>query len=141
MYRKILLGYNGSANSANALQQAASLARQCGAELHILGIVATSGGFSIAQAAGGVDMGAMKRKMIEQALAEAAQDVGISEVCHSLTVREGNTAMEIVAHARQIGADLVVLGHSDRSRFTRWFSGSTSSTLLQDLPCSLLIAP
>ena len=82
----------------------------------------------------------MKRKMIEQALAEAAHDEVIGDICPSVTIREGDSATEIVAHAREIGADLVVLGHSDRSRFIRWFSGSTSATLLQNLPCSLLIA-
>ena len=141
MYRRIMLAYDGSPSGANGLRQASDLARICGAELHILGIVPTSGGFAIAQATGGVDVWGMKRQMIEQALAEAGMGEACRGVSHIITIREGDPAGEIVAHAQAIKADLVVMGHSDRSRFTRWFAGSTASTLLQHLPCSLLIAP
>lgn len=141
VYKKILLGYDGSASGGNALTQASELASACGAELHILGIVSTNGGFAIAQAAGPVDVWGMKRKLIEQALASAAEDSGVRETHPSITIREGEPAAEIVAEARRIGADLVVLGHADRGLFTRWFAGSTAATLLQHLPCSLLIAP
>ena len=141
MYKRILLAYDGSASGANALRQSAELARLAGAELHILGIVSTSGGFAIAQAAGPVDVLGMKRKLIEEALAEAAGDADTIAAHPSITIREGDPAAEIVAHARHIKADLVVLGHSDRGKLARWFASSPAATLLQHLPCSLLIAP
>ena len=141
MYRNILLAHDGSAASAKALRQATCLARQYGAALQILGIVPTGGGYAIAQATAGVDVWGMKRRMIEQALAEAGSGEDCMGVPHVIVVREGDPAAEIVAHAREMHADLVVMGHSNRRSFTRWFIDSTAETLLQHLPCSLLIAP
>ena len=83
----------------------------------------------------------MKRQMIKKSLAEADAAEDCRGVQHVIAIREGDPAAEIVAHAREIKADLVVLGHSDRGRLSRWFAGSTANTLLQYLPCSLLIAP
>ena len=71
VYAKIVVAYDGSAAGGNCLRQAAGLARVCGAELHILGIVPTTGGFAIAQATSGMDVFGMKRQMIEKSLAEA----------------------------------------------------------------------
>ena len=71
VYRKIMLAHDGSASATTGLRQATALARLCQAELYILGIVPTSGGFAIAQAAGGADVCGMKRRMIEQSLSEA----------------------------------------------------------------------
>ena len=141
VYAKIVVAYDGSAAGGNCLRQAAGLARVCGAELHILGIVPTSGGFAIAQATSGMDVFGMKRQMIEKSLAEADAAEDCHGVQHVIALREGDPAAEIVAHAREIKADLVVLGQSDRGRLSRWFAGSTANTLLQYLPCSLLIAP
>ena len=140
MYTKIMLAYDGSVAGGNGLRHSTALARLCGAELHILGIVPTSGGFAIAQATGSMDIWGMKRQQIEEALALAGAGKECSGLRHVIAIREGDPAVEIVAHAREIKADLVVLGHTDKSRFTRWFSGSTASTLLQHLPCSMLIA-
>ena len=68
MHKKILLAYNGSAHSAAALRQAGELAKLAGAELHILGIVVTTGGLVMAQAAGSLDVIEMERVRIEKAL-------------------------------------------------------------------------
>lgn len=140
MFRKILLVYNESYSGVGGLRLATSIAKQSGAELHILGIVPTSGGFAIAVASGGADVCGKKREMIEQALAAADTGEDWQGVPHVITIREGDPAVQIVAHAKAIKADLVVMSHTDRGRLTRWFVGSTAETLLQHLPCSLLIA-
>ena len=140
MFRKIMLVYDASPAAAIGLRQATCLTRQSGSELHILGIVPTSGGYAIAQATGGLDVLSKKRQMIEQALADADAGEDCQGVSHVIAIREGDPVTVIVAHAKAIKADLVVMGHADRNRFTRWFVGSTATTLLQHLPCSLLIA-
>ena len=47
MYQKILLAYDGSSFIATALHQGADLACLCQAELHLLGIVSTTGNMTL----------------------------------------------------------------------------------------------
>lgn len=140
MYHRIVVAYDGSTQSAAALEQATGLARVCNAELHLLGVVVTSGGFLIAQAAGPNDVWGMERKYIEEALDAAARELDGQGVNVVTGIREGDPAIEIVAYVHQINADLAVLGHTDKGLLARWFQGSTGARLLSNLPCSLLIA-
>jgi nucleotide-binding universal stress UspA family protein len=140
MHKKILLAYNGSAHSEAAMRQAADLARLANAELHILGIVVTTGGLAMAQATGAIDVLDVERSRIQKAIEKAVRGLTEHNIKVHACIRQGDPANEIVAHARKIGADLVVLGHTDKGIITRWFQGSIGAKLLSNLPCSLLIA-
>lgn len=139
MFKKILLAYDGSAYTAAALRQAADLARLCNAELHLLGIVHTNGSAALAQAYASTDLFGMERESIEKALETAIDDLGDHVSVHT-RIREGNPSEQIAAHAHEIGADLAVVGHSDKGILERWFEGSTGAKLIRDLPCNLLVA-
>ncbi|MBC7135778.1 MAG: universal stress protein, partial [Oceanibaculum nanhaiense] len=52
----------------------------------------------------------------------------------------GNPAEEIGRMAREIGADLVVVGHREQSALARWWGGSVGASLLAHAPCSVLVA-
>jgi nucleotide-binding universal stress UspA family protein len=52
----------------------------------------------------------------------------------------GEPSHQIATVAREIGADLVVVGHRHQSAFARWWRGSVGAHLLDDLRCSLLVA-
>jgi hypothetical protein len=43
-------------------------------------------------------------------------------------------------HARQIEADLIVVGHRQKSAFERWWSGRSGAYLIDYTDCSLLVA-
>lgn len=139
MFQKILLAYNGSVHSAAALRQAADLARLANAELHILGIVVTTGVMMLAEAEGVFDHRMVEKDRIQQVVETAARDLcsqGVNAVC---STREGDPAREIVAHAFKIKADLAMLGHTEKGVIARWFQDSLGAQLLDHLPCSLLI--
>ena len=140
MYQKILLAYDGSSFSATALRQGADLARLCQAELHLLGIVVTTGSSLIVEAEGQIDVWGLERQDIERALESAAHDLGGKGVNAITSIRQGDPAIEIVTFAHEIKAELVVLGHSEKGVIIRWFDGSVGTELLNNLPCSLLIA-
>ena len=140
MYKKILVAYDGSGFSEVALHQAADLARLCKAELHLLGIVLTTGFASIAEGYASIDIWGLERTEIEVALETAARDLGKEGVNAITSIREGDPANEIIACAYGLGADLAVLGHTDKGVLARLFEGSVGAKLLRDLPCSLLIA-
>jgi nucleotide-binding universal stress UspA family protein len=139
MFQKILLAYNGSIHSAAALEQAADLARSANAELHILGIVVTTGVMILAQGEGVFDIRAVERNRIQQAVETAAIDLGNRGVNVVSNIREGEPVEEIVSYAYKIRADLAVLGHTEKGVIARWFQGSIGAQLLDHLPCSLLI--
>ena len=52
----------------------------------------------------------------------------------------GQPAEEIGNFARQIGADLIVVGHRRQSAFDRWWSGPRGAYLMDYTDCSLLVA-
>ena len=52
----------------------------------------------------------------------------------------GQPAEEIGNFARQIEADLIVVGHQRQSAFDRWWSGPKGAYLMDYTDCSLLVA-
>ena len=52
----------------------------------------------------------------------------------------GEPAPAIGATAKEIGADLVVVGHHRQGFLLRWWSGSTHAYLTDHIGCSLLMA-
>jgi nucleotide-binding universal stress UspA family protein len=140
MFGKILLAYDGSASGVAALRQSADLAHLCKAELHLLGIVLTTGFMALAEGSGSIDVWGRERESLQQALDAAVRYIGAQGVNVISSIREGDPQAEIIHYAHQIKADLVVLGHSGKGVIARWFEGSVGSKLLNNLPCSLLIA-
>jgi nucleotide-binding universal stress UspA family protein len=52
----------------------------------------------------------------------------------------GEPAEVIGTFAREIGADLIVVGHRRQSVFDRWWSGPRGAYLIDYTHCSLLVA-
>src|SRR5271155_2593985 len=52
----------------------------------------------------------------------------------------GEPAEEIGNFAKQVGADLIVVGHRRQSAFDRWWSGPKGAYLMDYTDCSLLVA-
>jgi len=56
-------------------------------------------------------------------------------------LREGSPAVEIVAMAGQLPADLVVMGTHGRAGLPRWVLGSVAETILRRVRCPVLTVP
>ena len=53
---------------------------------------------------------------------------------------EGEIVQRISQYAREIEADLIVLGHKRLSSWAaRWWRGSVSSSLIEHSPCSVVV--
>jgi len=140
MYRKILMAYDGSDFSEAVLGQGTDLASLCKAQLHLLGIVATTGAMAIAESLGPSDVLGFEQRDLQRVMDAAAPAIESRGLAVISCVRFGDPAAEIVAYAREVDADLIVLGHKSRGTLTRWLQGSVGADLLRDLPCSLLVA-
>ena len=73
-------------------------------------------------------------------LAELAKKVGSRRVAIvGIDSNQQDSIQEIGAYAREINADLVVVGHRRQSTLARWWSGASGAHLVDYVGCSLLI--
>ncbi len=139
MYRRILAAYDGTREGRAALREAVLLGRRMQAELHVLAVIAGKSGPEMegtiyADILG--DRGEQPQSILEEAVTLLASR-GLA--IQAKMVR-GDPVVEISAHAREIGADLVVVGYRRQSIMERWWSGTKGSFLSDYLDCTLLIA-
>ena len=122
MYKHILLAYDGSVEGRTALREGALLARQSGAEVFLLAVL--------------VDTGTLLLPEVALAGASAKMEDDFTEIFNEGVARlrklgfdptaklmKGQPAEEVGNFARQIEADLIVVGHRRQSAFDRWWSG------------------
>jgi nucleotide-binding universal stress UspA family protein len=139
MYKSILLAYDGSREGVMALREGALLARTCGAKVVLLSVV--PGGTASAEFAAGVGGTLVDhidgyKDLLRQAAAWMTER-GFEPIPKLVM---GDPAQSIGAVAKEIAADLVVVGHGRRNVLSRWWSGSTKAYLSDHVGCSILIA-
>lgn len=115
------------------------LARLCGAEVVLLAVVNLSAGIVMAEGAG-PGAAEHQRETYVQILAEGVERLKTLGFSPQARLEFGNPAREIADVARESAADLVIVGHRRQGAFARWWGGSVGASLMEDLPCSLLIA-
>lgn len=133
MYDRILLPTDGSEASDRAVEQAVGLARETGAELHVLYVVE-----DIPYAPELMDdevedqLRAIGEEAIESIRARA--DAAGVEVVPAL--REGVPHTSILEYADEAGADVVVMGTHGRSGLDRYLLGSVTERIVRtaDVP-------
>lgn len=135
--RRILCAVDGAAPSPEVLLTAVGLARTYVAELCLLNVVPaaeSSPPFGLrraqeaaARSVAGFD-GALRR-------------LDLHGVEHAVVERRGKAAVEIVACAEELGADLIVLGCGGRTGLPRLLRGNTAEKVLRQVPCSMLAVP
>ena len=140
MYQKIVVAYDGTGPCETALRQAGELARLCKAELHLLGVVVSSGRLILDPAAVSYELLAAERHGLEGGLVDTLSDFASQGISATSCIRDGDAVHEITAYIHKIKADLVIVGHSNKGLLERWIEGSIGRDLLNDPPCSLLIA-
>jgi nucleotide-binding universal stress UspA family protein len=132
MYRKILVGYDGSEQAEDALAFGKQLADAAGAELVVAGVR------PLAQMWSGVD------PAIDEAEAEFSDRVGAaakSVGAKGERVLSTSPARGLHDRAEQIEADLIVVGSCRHGRLGQTFVGSVGVALLHGSPCAVAIAP
>jgi len=139
MYKKVLLAYDGSVEGRMALREGARLAKLSDAETILLAVVDISAGLIIAEGtmAGTIEY---QREAYAKILEEGVERLTAMGFSPEARLEFGEPAQQIAAVAKEMGVDLVVVGHRQRGRLARWWSGSVGANLLDHLQCSLLIA-
>lgn len=136
MYRNILLAYDGSRDGREALEQGAALASLCRANVLLLAVVNRKPVISVE----GGSLVFDDTEGFETTLAAGLVCLRASGLQASSSLKFGDPAEQIAAAAREMDADLVVLGHRSQSALARWWNGSVGASVLKHAPCSVLIA-
>jgi nucleotide-binding universal stress UspA family protein len=138
MYKRILLAYDGSVEGRTALREGALLARQCSAEVFLLSVVVVDTGILLVPEAAGsfVQNEDDFMDILNEGVARLRR-LGFDPVAKLV---RGQPAEEIGNFAKQIEADLIVVGHRRQSAFDRWWSGPKGAYLMDYTDCSLLVA-
>lgn len=136
MYKRILVGYDGSDASKRALEAATSLAAQHGAELFVVTVVRPP------EVADNVETEAViesSKHYHQRMLAELKPTLSAKKLKAHLEVAVGHPAQQIIYHADQHGVDLIVVGNRGRSRLAGLLLGSTSKQVTEHADRQVLV--
>ena len=128
MYRRILVGYDGSKASDKAFDNALSLAKSHGAELHVLTVARPPEIADDVETEAVIENSREHHRKLLVPLRKKAAQAGVKA---NFEVAIGHPAEQIMSCADRHRADLIVVGDRGRSTFARMLLGSVSKTVVQ----------
>lgn len=145
MFKNILLATDFSEHSRAAKKAAISLARESDKKLTVLHVF-NQHDFSLKE---GVFLASESIEEYEKEIHEEKAKLILDEFCREIeeqginpqkVVKEGIANREIINFAKELKADLIVIGsHSKRNIFDVMLGG-TANSVSQNAPCPVLIA-
>jgi nucleotide-binding universal stress UspA family protein len=132
--QKIVVGYDGSDQAKRALDRAAALGR-AGSSVTVVTGVATG-------IHGPRSMGALNEDELREhrELIDAARDHLKAQGIDAHAVEgEGDPADVLIEAAKEIGADLVIVGTRGLNAAQRLVLGSVSTKVVHEAPCDVLV--
>ena len=138
MYQKILLAFDGSPDGREALAQAEKMASACGATVHLLAIIDPSESMLIVEAMSFIPDN--QRFVIQAVLDEGVERLRRAGCTATGELKYGKPTEQVILSARDINADLIVIGHRDQGTLARWLNGSVGESIMHQPPCSVLVA-
>ena len=126
MFKVILIATDLSDTSEHASNVAAQLAREHGSRLHLAHVIRDPATEPWALEAFGADFGPLleeTRRRAKQAVVARADRLSLPDGVRS-EILVGAPAEEIVRYAKEIAADLIVVGSHGRTSMERVFLGS-----------------
>jgi nucleotide-binding universal stress UspA family protein len=141
MYKRILLAYDGSESGQKALLDCDDIAQWSKAQLSLVAVMPTSPAYLAAES-GLYDTinDEQERQRYRGILDDGLRRLQASG--HTVTgeLLVGESVDEITRYAKKIDADLIVVGHKHLDSWAaRWWRGSTSPSLIEHAPCSVLV--
>lgn len=136
MYRKILVGYDGSAAGRKAFDAALDLAQKHGAELYVLSVARTLDVADDVEAEAVIEN---SRNYHRRLLAELRPLAAAKGVTAHWEVSVGHPAEQIIFDADRHAVDLIVVGDRGRSKFARLLLGSVSKQVVQYAARAVLV--
>ena len=137
MYQRILVGLDGSDGSRQALDAAIKLARTCKAALFLISVE------ELPRYPAAVDETNGEQRAAERYFHKLHKDTTQQITAAGLTahteIRAGHPAQVLPHYALEVGADLLVIGHSGHSAIWGRLLGTTADKIVDHAPCSVLV--
>jgi nucleotide-binding universal stress UspA family protein len=138
MFSSILLAYDGSLDSDEALSRTREIAVKFGAGVHLLAIIDLNENIMFSEGMSFIPDTQQERvRSILDKAERSLQSVGCVTTSE---IRFGSPADEIGIVALERRSDLILLGHRDQGVLARWLNGSVGASILHHPPCSVLVA-
>jgi nucleotide-binding universal stress UspA family protein len=137
MYRKILVGYDGSDAGKKAFATALDLAARDGAELHVISVSRPPEIGDDVETEAVIENSRRHHRKLLDTLRPAVAEKNINA---QFEVAVGHPAEQIIYHADRLGVDLIVVGDRGRSAFKRLLLGSVSKDVVQYARQPVLVA-
>lgn len=136
MFKKILVGTDGSDSASKAVEHAAGLAKAMGAELVLVNAYApprsdVGSTFGRADAYPGQEIG---QAILRDAAKHFGKGIKVKNV-----VREGEAAEGLIDVAEEENVDCIIVGNRGMSGAKRFLLGSVPNQISHHAPCSVLI--
>ena len=138
MYKNILLAFDGSPDGREALAQAETLASTSGATVHLLAIIDPTESMLIVEAMTYIPEN--QTFVVQSVLDEGVRRLQRAGCTATSEIKYGKPAEQIIRSAREMAANLIVVGHRDQGTLARWLNGSVGESILHQPPCSVLVA-
>ena len=140
MYQKILLPTDGSEAAEVAAKEGIKLAKILNSKLHVLYVIDVSAFAGIPTEAVWENMRSLLEEEGKKAL-EKVKALAEAEGFHNVEclIKEGVPAKEIISTAKEIEADLIVMGTSGKSGLDRFLIGSVTERVVRTSKIPVLI--
>lgn len=151
--KTILVPTDFSPGSQAAIEHATALAQLANAEVVVLHVIETLA-YTMEESLHRVDAGTMVKSMTESpqlldvyALVQRAVEPALDQVVAGLQkkrvpasrrVLQGTAYEQIAAQAKELGADLIVMGTHGRRGASHLFMGSVAERVVRTAPCPVL---
>ncbi|MGH7923024.1 MAG: universal stress protein [Candidatus Binatus sp.] len=143
--KKILAPIDFSVHSMEAMRGAMELAKDVGAEVHLMHVIAPHHSFIPLPLESNAEQSrelAREAAMLEQAEQELARikkdDFGDSKKVYTFSV-VGHPVQKLVEYTKEQAIDLIVMSTHGRSGGAHLMIGSVTEKIVRNAPCSVLV--
>jgi nucleotide-binding universal stress UspA family protein len=137
--RHILLAYDASEEADHAFEYARAVARRFDAVLEVLSVIPRPGlGSDIVETKAVLEDSADRAERGQRRLRHVIKSESFPV---QFLTRVGRPSDQILSHAVEAGADLIVMGHRPRSLMERGFMRSTAIRVMEEASCPIMIVP
>jgi nucleotide-binding universal stress UspA family protein len=135
-FRKILVGYDGSAASERAVDVAISLARCTDAEILVLAVARPPEPATMVEVDAVLDNA---KEHFEEGFSKVRERAKSAEVHLETMIEVGHPAEHLIHLAEINHAELIIVGRRGNSLFEKWILGSVSEKVIRYAHCPVMV--
>ncbi len=135
--KRILVAYDGSTSSAKAFSLGVELSEKYGAELMVLAVARPPEFGTEVETEAVIEN---SKRHCHDILRPLHTMVGAAKIQTHFEIATGHPGEQIVRHAQDWKADLIVVGHRGRTFLDHLLIGSVARHAITHAPCAVLVA-